>query len=152
MIFSEKPATVRDQALGQLHRSMIVAVIAMRVMQTAIDKIIDMITMGNRLMAATGAVLMRAFEVGRAAFGIGGADRNRVFVHAIAGHVVQMAIMQVVDVAFVAHRCVAAIRTMSVRVILVLSCSGHVAPPRASRSTEAADTGSCGFVSRNGRE
>ena len=44
--------------LCELHRAVIVAMIAVRVMQASVDEIVDMIAVGNGFMAAAWAVSM----------------------------------------------------------------------------------------------
>ena len=42
--------------LGVFHRSMVVAVIAVRVVEVAVDNVVDVIAVRDRLVATTGAV------------------------------------------------------------------------------------------------
>ncbi len=66
---------------------MIIAMIAMGMMQMPSDQVVDMIAVGNRLVAAAGAMNMSRFVaiavVPRSASrGIGFADLNRTLCHA----------------------------------------------------------------------
>jgi hypothetical protein len=47
-----------NRSLCELHRAVIVAMIAVRVMQASVDEIVDMIAVGNGFMAAAWAVSM----------------------------------------------------------------------------------------------
>jgi hypothetical protein len=47
---------VRRRALGQLHRAVIVAMIAVRMMQPAVYEIVDMVTMRDSFMSAVWTV------------------------------------------------------------------------------------------------
>ena len=104
---------------------MIVAVTAMRVVQVAIHKVVDVIAMRRRRMAAVPAVnmalLMGAALVVRCApGGIGGADRNCVFVHMIAVRVVQVSIVEIIGVAVVLYSSMATFAAMLVVVVAVV--------------------------------
>ena len=80
--------------------------------QVAIDQIIDMITVRHRFVAAAGAVHMAACQIGNAAIGIGRGYGHHMFIDMIAVRVMQMAIMQIIDMAIMAHGGVAAARPM----------------------------------------
>ena len=76
--------------------------ITMRMMKPAVHEIVDVIAVGNGLMSAVGAmnmagVVARMTEFRRATVGILGADVDGVLLDGVAGLVVQMAVMQVVD-------------------------------------------------------
>ena len=60
---------------------------------------------------------------------IGRTDRHDVFVDMVAMHVMQVAVMQEIDVAFVAHRGVTALRAVLVVVMGVLGATGHRRSP-----------------------
>lgn len=92
--------------------------VVVRVMQTAVDQIVDVIAVRDRLVAAARPVRMTAANiVRRAAHGVRSVDRYRVLIDVIPVHVVQMAVMQVVDVALMMNRRVAASRTVLMDVI-----------------------------------
>src|ERR1700720_1754339 len=101
--------------------------ITVRMVQPAVDEIVDMVTMRDLFVSAVGTVRMRAVELRRAARGICATDRDDVFVDVILVHVVEMAIVQIIDVAVMANRGVPAIRAMLMRMVGVvfLGASGH---------------------------
>jgi hypothetical protein len=82
--------------------------------QAAIHQPIDMIAMRHRFVPATRAVHVRAGHRCRAAIGIGNADRDHMFIDMIAMRVMQMAIVQIIDMAIMAHGGVAAARPVRV--------------------------------------
>jgi hypothetical protein len=103
---------------------MVVAVVAMGMMQMAIDEVIDMIAMRHRLVAATGTVavsliMTAALMLGGAGIGVRGRHLERVLFHAAAGGMMQMAIVEVIGVAIVLDGRVAARRPMLMRVPLM---------------------------------
>ena len=74
--------------------------IAVLVMQTAVDQIIDMVAMRNGLMTATFSVNMARTGIERdAGIGVGFIYRQGVFVVMAVVLVVQMAVVQIVDMA-----------------------------------------------------
>jgi hypothetical protein len=96
----------------------VIAVAIVRMMQVPIDHIVDMVSVRNRLMAAAGAVAMfrsvgRAGVSGGAGRGIGIGDTQPVLVVVIAVRAVEMAVMQVVDVAVVPNGDMAAASAMN---------------------------------------
>jgi hypothetical protein len=105
----------------------IIAMIAVRMVQPAVDEIIDMVAMRDLFMSTVWTVCMCAVELRRAGRGICATDRNDMFVDVILVHVVEMAIVQIIDVAVMANRGVPAIRAMLMRVVgvVVLGASGH---------------------------
>ena len=101
---------------------MIVAMIAVRVVQMATDQIVDVVAMRHRLVAASrsmpvGGVVSAAAMVRRAAIGISGAYSNDMLIDMVVMRVMQMAIMEIVGVSIMANRNVAATRPMRMRVI-----------------------------------
>lgn len=111
---------------------MIVAVVAMRVVQAAIDEVIDMVAMRHGFMSAAGAVdvarfVSAAILTRRAAIRVGLANRDDVLVHMVAMRVMQVAVMQVVHVVPVAHGGMPAARSVFVVVVRVMggAASGH---------------------------
>jgi len=112
---------------------MIITMIAMRVVQVAIDEIIEVVAVWNRRMTTIGTVLvtflMSAAVVCRRAVGrIGGIDGQKVFLDFAVGHVMQMAVVQIVDMTFVKDARVTAIGTVFVRMPFVSCC--HFKPPQ----------------------
>jgi hypothetical protein len=113
--------------LRQLNAPVVVAMIAMGMMQVPLHQIVDMVAMGDRLVPAVRAVRVSAPCFRRAAGRIGRVDSDDMLVNVIAMHVVHMAIMQIVDVALVADGGVPAIRAVLVSVIrmVLLVAIGH---------------------------
>jgi hypothetical protein len=111
-----------------LHLAVIVAMALAGVVQVTVYQVIDVITVGDRFMAAAGAVLM-ALRVaatgvrGCASGGIGCGHGDLVLFDAVLAHVVHMAVVQVIDVAVVLNAGVAAAGAVLVAVIRM--GSGH---------------------------
>ncbi|MCR6475192.1 hypothetical protein NU688_03400 [Variovorax sp. ZS18.2.2] len=100
---------------------MIIAMIPVRMMKVTVNQVVDVIAMRHGFVAAVGTVNMpclmtRAAMVRRALIGIRDRDFKGVFVHVAVVHVVQMAVMQIVDMVTVRDGGVAARRSMLVRV------------------------------------
>lgn len=100
---------------------MVVAMAAMRMVQMAVNKIVDMVPMRDRLVTTVRPVRMTgATNLRGATHRIGSVDRYGVLVNMIAVHMVHMAIMQIVDMPIVPNRRVPAVRPMLVRVVVVM--------------------------------
>jgi hypothetical protein len=102
----------------------VVAVIAVLVMQVAGDQVVDVITVGNRRVAAVGVMTVRflvlaAIVPRRAAAGITAAHADVMLFHAAVVDMMQVTIVQIIDVAVVADRGVSAIGAVSVRMLRV---------------------------------
>ena len=80
-----------------------------------------MVAVRNCLMPTRRTVGMRAVHFWRAAFRIGGADRNDVLVNVALVNVVEMPIVQVVDVPLVVYGRMPAIGAVSMRVVRMMS-------------------------------
>ena len=102
--------------------------IAVRMVQPAVDEIVDMVAMRDLFMPAVWTVRMRAVELRCAGRGICATDRDDMFVDVILVHVVEMAIVQIVDVAVMANRGVPAFQAMPMSVIgmMLLGAGRHV--------------------------
>ena len=101
----------RGSALDNFHGAVVIAVVAVRVMQAAIDEKVDVVAVRHGFVAAAGAVHVAWLVTGargRAAFGVGVGDGDGVLLHAAFMRVVQVAFLQVVHVAVVADGGVAA--------------------------------------------
>ncbi len=101
-------------------RAVIVAVIAVRMVQPPIDQIIDMVAVGHGFVAAIGTVPMPGRVTGRVAFGIAAvgiavADRNHMLLDAAMVEMFKMAVIEIIDVAFMPHGEMAASGAMDVR-------------------------------------
>ena len=79
--------------------------IAMGMMQPSAHEVIDMVAMGHGFVPAGRAMLVRAARLRRALHGIGGIDWDHVLVDVILVHVVKMAVMEIIDMSFMADRC-----------------------------------------------
>ncbi len=83
---------------------MVVAVVAMRMMQASVNQIVNMVAVWNGPMAAVGTVNVLpvvAFRAKRAFVGIRGADGDGVFVHVVAMRMMQMAVVEIIHVSIV---------------------------------------------------
>lgn len=110
---------------------MIVAVVAMRVVKVASDAIIHVVAMRHRLVAAAAPVHMArlvpaAAMVGGAAVGVFARYLNHMLVDVIFVRVVEVAIVQIVCMATMAHGGMSAARPM-------LMCMVDVGWGRTSR-------------------
>ena len=100
---------------------MVVAVVTVRMVQMAIDEVIDVVAMRHRFVAAAGAMHVAvAVMVGGADVRVGGADGDGVFIDVVAVRVVQVAVVQVINVAFVLDGGVAAACAVLVFVVGVV--------------------------------
>jgi hypothetical protein len=108
----------------------IVAVIPVGMMQMPVDQIVDVVAVRHGLMPASGTVHVRAVMPsapvpGCTAVGIGRRHLDAVLVDVVAVHMMQMAVVQIVDVIAVANGRVPARPAVLVRVIDVLDASAH---------------------------
>lgn len=117
---------------AQRYRPMIVAMTVVRVMQPSVHEIIDVIAVRYGFVSAARTMRMRAPCRGRAARRVGVADFDQVFVDMIAMHVMQVAVVQIIDMAFVAHSRMPAVRAMLMCVIRMMrvGAGGHGYPHR----------------------
>lgn len=95
-----------------------------RVVQVAVHQVIDVVAVWHRFMAAAGAVHVLRTVTGaavlrRAGGGVDGVDLQLMLLDACGPHVVQMAVVQVINVAIVADGRVAATRPVGVVVLRV---------------------------------
>jgi hypothetical protein len=111
---------------------MIIAVIAVRMVQMAGDEIVDVVAMWDCFVAATGSVnvsriMSGAAMVGRATIRILVAYFNPMLVHMIRVGMVKMSIVEVIDVVGVPDSNMAAAGSMYVIVIGVMRkiAAGH---------------------------
>ena len=106
------------------NRPVIVAVIAVRMMEVSVNQVVNMIAMRDGGMAAVWPMnvlrrMPRSSKPGRALFRVHSADGNRVLVHMIAMRMMQMAVMKIIHMAFMVDGCVAAAGAMDVRMVRV---------------------------------
>jgi hypothetical protein len=109
---------------------MIVAMVAVRVVQTSINQIVDMIPMRHRLVTAARPVLMRVVMPSgalprRAAVRILFTYLDNVIVDVVLLLVNEVTVLEVVDVAMMPNRGMATTWPMNMRVILMNGLS-HV--------------------------
>jgi hypothetical protein len=101
--------------------------VAVRVMQASVHKIIDMVAVRHGFVPAVRGMPVSASRFGRTAHRVGGADLEDVFVDMIFVHVVQMAVMNVIDMAVMAHGRMPTVWTMLMGVVgmVLLGAGGH---------------------------
>ena len=108
---------------------MVVAVIAVLVMQTAIDDVVDMIAVRYGFVAATFAVNVAVAGVNRmAAVRVGFIDAQGMLVAVAVVFMVQVAVVQIIDVTFVFDGSVAAVCAVNV-VMMFVGFTGHFFSP-----------------------
>lgn len=120
----------RGSRSGGLQRAVAVAVLLVGVVQLTVDEKVDVIAMRNRFMTAIGPVaVLVAVTVGGFGVPVGMrlADGDDVLVDVVVVGVMQMPVVQIVDVIFVADRGVPTIEPVNVGVILmnVMSHADH---------------------------
>ena len=101
---------------------MIVAVIVVGMVQVAVDDVIDVVAVGNRLVTAARTMVLTvsvlgALVVGRAFGRIDAADAQAMFLDLIARRMVKMAVVEIIDVAVMLDGLVAAAVAVAVRVV-----------------------------------
>jgi hypothetical protein len=116
--------------------------IAVRMMQVAVDQVVDMVAVRHRFVPASWSVdmprLMPAAVVsGRTLVRIIRADLKPVLVYVIGMWMVQMPIMQIIDVIVVPDSGMATIRAVLMIVIRVVCfvTGAHVDSPRGALGT-----------------
>jgi len=108
----------------------------MWVVQPPVHEVIDVITVRYAFVAAIRTMRMRAPGPGRTAQGVGVANFDNVFVDMISMRVMQMTIMQVIDMAIMAHSRVPTVRTMLMCVFrMTRFCAGGHGFARLSSPT-----------------
>ena len=103
-------------------RTMIVAMITVRMVEAPVDQVIDVVPMRNRLMTAVRTVAMRFIMTRSTMFWvapirIGAADFDHVFISAPLFHVLQMAVVEIINVILMLNGNMAAARVMHMRLI-----------------------------------
>jgi hypothetical protein len=109
--------------------------VTVRMMQVAIDEIVDVIAVRHRLVPATGSMHVTglvpgAAMLGRTTIGIAVGNLDHMLVDMVAVRMMQMPVVQIVDVTVVADGYVAAVGTMLMRVVRMLGIRTrcHVGP------------------------
>lgn len=115
---AEVAKALLQSSLG--HGPVVIAMVAVRMVQVSIHQIIDMVAMRYCVMTATGTVHMRgvvctAFMIRCATVRIGARYLDHVLIDVIAMGVVQVPVVQIVDVAVMADGRMTATRTVGVR-------------------------------------
>ena len=104
---------------------MVVAVVAVLVMQAAVDDVVDVVAVRYGFVAATFAVNVAVAGVNRmAAVRVGFIDAQGVLVVVAVVFMVQVAVVQIIDVAFVLDGSVAAVCAVNV-VMMFVGFPGH---------------------------
>ena len=107
--------------------------ITMRMMETALNKVIDMIPMRDRFMSAAGSMnmpLVVASAVWSALVWIVRRHRNHMFIHMVLVRMVQMTVVKIIHVTIVPHRRVPATRPVLVW-MSVVNFVTHKFPPKS---------------------
>jgi len=122
---SKRSYKVTVLLINDLHRPMVIAMIAMGVVQVAVDQVVDMVAMGHRFVAAAVAVNMAGLVAGAvmlwgAGVGVGLVYRQRVFVYMPVVGVMQVAVVQVIHVIIMLDGSVAAVRAVLMIVVFVV--------------------------------
>jgi hypothetical protein len=112
----------------------VIAVIAVAMVQMPVDEIVDVVAVGYSFVAALLSVLVRLYMTGAGVVrGAGGRVGSRhgqdVLVNVALVHVVEMALVQVVCVVAVTDGGVAAVGSVGVLMVLVYGMGGHTVPP-----------------------
>jgi hypothetical protein len=108
----------------------IVAVVAVRMVQVARYQVVDMIAVRNRFMPAACAVdvclgMPAALVLWRTPRRVRRSNLDATFVDVAVMELMQVPVVQVVDVAAMSDRAVAAVGTVLMRMILVDAMRGH---------------------------
>jgi hypothetical protein len=110
-------------ASRQFDRPVIIAMAVVRMMQPSVDEVVDVIAVGYGFVSAGRPMRVRAPALGCATRRIGVADLDSMLVDVAFVHVVQMAVVQVIDMAMMANSRVSAAWTMLVGVIRMMRLS-----------------------------
>lgn len=126
---------------------MIVAVIAVRVVQVSVDQVVDVIAVGNRFVAAAGSVLMLVLVLGGgvpccAAVRVFVIDRDPVLIDVTLVRMVQMPVVEIVGVTVVADGEMTAVRPVFVVVagvhgVIAFSHAGSFSSVRGQHASPA---------------
>ena len=125
LILRTRANLAQPAASGFRHRTMVIAMIVMRIMQMSVDQIINMVAMRYCLMPTVRPMHMLgwmsgALMSGCAALRIGRCYANHMFIDMAFMRMMQMAVVQIIDVAIVHDPGVAALRPMRMIVVFVL--------------------------------
>jgi hypothetical protein len=123
---------------------MIIAMVAMRMMQVAINQIVHMVPMRHRLVAASGPMHVTRAVTGAAMLrsalaGIGRGDLDDMFIDVVAMDMMEMPVMQIVNMAVMMDGRMTAIRAVNMRMIGMLgvgACRHGMTPCFARHPSE----------------
>jgi hypothetical protein len=106
---------------------MVVAMIAMGMVQPSIHEVIDMVPMGDGFVPAGRAMRVRADRLWGALRGIDRVDWDGMLINVILVRVMQMAIVKIVDMIIVPDRRMPAVATMHVAMVdmMLLGAGSH---------------------------
>ena len=110
---------------------MIVAAVPVRVVQPPLDQVVDVIAVRHRLMPTPLAVRVHTRRRLRMTAGMGHIDRNHVLVDVVVMRVMQMPVVQVIDVVFVADRRMPAVVAVNMRMRSFMCRVSHAATVQA---------------------
>lgn len=109
---------------GELHRAVVVAVVAVGVVEAAVDEVVDVVAVGHRFMSAAGTVVVpfaTGVARGNAPVGVALGHFEGVLFHRAVGIlVVEVAVVEVVEVIAVLDRGMAAAGAVTMVVVFVL--------------------------------
>ena len=113
---------------------MVVAMVAVRVMQMPVDEVVHVVPVGHGFMPTVGSMhvvtgMGAALVFGGAVRWIGCVYRERVFVHMVVMDMVQVAVVEVVDVPIMLDGGVSAAFAVNMLVGLVLFAVAHGSLP-----------------------
>lgn len=122
------------RGLGEGERPVVVAVALVRMMEMAVDEIVEVISVGNRLVAAARAMrvprlVAPAIVIRGASLRVGTVDLDCVLVDVVAMGMVKVTLVQVVDVAGMGHGRVPAVLAVNVIVPFMYFVSFHKRTP-----------------------
>jgi hypothetical protein len=125
----------------EVNRAVVVAVIAVRMVQVAVDEIVDVIPMRHRFMAAPRSVNVArivAAAARRALVRIFGAHFEPVLVYMIGVRMMQMTIMQIINVIVVLDCSMSTVGAMLMVVVSVMwfVAGAHEEAPWLKRSRQ----------------
>ncbi len=125
--------------LGQVDWPVVVAVVAVGMMQATLNQVVDVVPVGNRFVTAVGAVDMSRFVACQvlsrsASIGIPVTDLEAMLVHVISVGMMEMPIVQVVNVVLMLDRGVTAAGAVGVVVTFVNVAFSHFGSPAANQN------------------
>ena len=109
-----------------MHGPVIIAMVTVRMVQTTVYEIVDMVAMRHRFMSAVWTVRVRATELRRALHRICGGDPDGMLVHVILVHMVEMAVMKIIYMPVVSDRGVPAVGAVLMSVVGVVLFGARV--------------------------